>query len=61
MAAAKGGYCTCLMNGVIHKKGGKAKRKKEAKKEKRAGRWETLPGFPHSGTTNKQQVFNHYL
>jgi len=49
------------MNGVIHKKGGKAKRKKEAKKEKRAGRWETLPGFPHSGTTNKQQVFNHYL
>jgi hypothetical protein len=31
------------------------KRKKEAKKEKRVGIWKTLPSFPHSNTTNKQQ------
>jgi len=42
--------------GYPQKKRGAAKRKKEAKKEKRAGRWKTLPSFPHSGTTNKQQV-----
>jgi len=32
------------------------KRKKEAKKEKRVEIWKTLPSFPHSNTTNKQQV-----
>jgi hypothetical protein len=31
------------------------KRKKEAKKEKRVEIWKTLPSFPHSNTTNKQQ------
>jgi len=37
------------------KKGGMIKRKKEAKKEKRVEIWKTLPSFPHSNTTNKQQ------
>jgi hypothetical protein len=36
------------------------KRKKEAKKEKRVGIWKTQGSFPHSNTTNKQQV-NYYL
>jgi len=43
------------------KKGGSAKRKKEAKKEKRVGMWETLrvSHIPTRQTNNK--LFNPYL
>jgi hypothetical protein len=42
--------------GYPQKKEVLAKRKKEAKKEKCVEIWKTQGSFPHSNTTNKQQV-----
>jgi hypothetical protein len=42
--------------GYPQKKEVPAKRKKVPKKEKRVEIWKTQGSFPHSNTTNKQQV-----
>ena len=61
MAEGKTAGCAHLINTLSTKKEVQAKRKKEAKKEKRIEIWKTLrvSHIPTRQTNNK--LFNHYL